>query len=521
MSNRSKLSFVGLIATFILTTMAGGMAVSAEPDHAREAHVPNVYLAANFTVNYRGPGDNGTCDTSEDGALIAWPNDAKTAMNHVIDILDDLITSSQTIVVDACYQPHQQTSSLAYAGATDSYNVDNGMGQAVYAVALQNAIDNTDNNGASPEITTSTNSAISWDYCTTNCSVDPAKFDFVSTLVHEFLHGLGFAMGFGVDNDNAPTVGNYPSPPTITDIFVYTSADYATNPNKQITSLPNNTAALLNIYNAGSGMVEFRGTNTLTANGFAPYIFSVANDWQSGSSMSHLDDNHATNMGRMMNAATGSGPSSRTVDAITLMFLKDIGWTIAEASDYGDTEFAAYGSAQHINTKTQVNSLWLGTDFSTENAAIRADTHDDGVTLQAWSDGADNGKVSLTVGSNTTNVKGCASIWIDWDGNDNFTDSADIAVAMMPVTNGSQDVMFTVPSGTFTGSGADKMFNARVRLQPDWDRDGVCNDQVGMRYQYGIAGGEVEDYQWTLSNSGALITAPSVTPRAYLPILSK
>ena len=518
MLNRSTISVFCLTAVFVLVLMIGERSVSAEPDHAITPRVPDAYFAANFTVNYRGPSDKGTCDTSEDGALIAWPDEAKQAMNHVIDILDDLITSSQTIVVDACYQPHSQTSSLAYASATDSYNADRGQGTVGYAVALLNALDNLDNNTERPEITTSANSAISWDFCTTNCTVDANKFDFVSTLVHEFLHGLGFAMGFGVDNDNNPTTGNYPSPAGVTDIFVYTSAAYTANPNKKIVSLTNNTAALLNIFNAGSGMVEFRGTNTQAINGFAPFVYSVANQWESGSSMSHLDDNHATNKGRMMNAATDSGPSSRTVDAITLMFLKDIGWTVAEASDYGDTEFAAYGDARHINSKTQVNSLWLGTDFTTEAAATRADTSDDGVALQSWTNGAGNGKVGVTVGSGTTNVKGCVSVWVDWDNNNNFTDSADSAVNMVAVTNGSQTVTFNVPDGTFTGSGDNKTFNARVRLQPDWDLDGTCDDQVAMRYQYGIAGGEVEDYQWTLTNSGSL---PTLDQKVYVPIVMK
>ena len=518
MLSRSTVSALGLIALFVSAMMMGERSVSAESDPARQPQAPNVYLTANFTVNYRGPSDMGTCDTSEDGALIAWPNDAKLAMNHVVDILDDLITSPQTIVVDACYQPHAQAGSLAYAGATDSYNANNGHGNVGYAVALINAIDNADNNGSRPEITTSANSSISWDFCTTGCTVDANKFDFVSTLVHEFLHGLGFSMGFGVDNDNSPTTGNYPSPAGITDIFVYTSAAYTTNPSKQITSLTNNTAALLNIFQAGSGMVEFRGTNTQAINGFAPFVYSVSNSWQAGSSMSHLDDNHATNKGRMMNAATPSGPSSRTVDAITLMFLKDIGWTVLETSDYGDSELAAYGDARHINSKSQVNSLWLGADFTTENAATSSDANDDGVALQSWTNGDGNGKVDLTVGTNTTNVKGCASIWIDWDGNNNFTDSADAAVSMQPVTNGSQTMTFNVPSGTFTGSGGDKTFNARVRLQPDWDVDGTCDDQVEMRYQYGIAGGEVEDYQWTLTNSGGIV---SLVPRAYLPQVFK
>ncbi|MBP7963672.1 MAG: hypothetical protein KBG20_18815 [Caldilineaceae bacterium] len=33
-------------------------------------------------------------------------------------------------------------------------------------------------------------------------------------------------------------------------------------------------------------------------------------------------------------------------------------------------------------------------------------------------------------------------------------------------------------------------------LQPDWDRDGTCSDQVAMGHKFGVFGGEVEDYQW-------------------------
>lgn len=500
-----KLLIIGLMLGLV-TFLAVVAPSSAEPppqtEHVR-TYAPNVYRTATFDVNYRGPNNQGQCPTSSElGALLAWPDEAKAAMNHVIDILTPLLNSGPTIAVDACYQPDSTSGSLAFASAVDNYDVDysakNGVpGVRNYAVALANSLDDTDNNGARPEIMTSVNSNQQWDYCTTGCTVDANKFDFVSTLVHEFLHGLGFAMSFGVDNDSNPTQGNFSNPAGVTDYFVFSSAAYSANPNKRLIELTNPSVDLLQIYMAGSGNVEFRGSNTVAINGFAPYIYSVANSWEQGSSMSHLDDNHESNLGRMMNAATNSGPSSRTVDAITLMFMKDIGWSVNDASDFGDAEMAAYGDARHINSKDFANRMWLGTDFSTEGSAGRADSNDDGVSISGskWSDGANGATISVTT-NGISGLRGCLSVWVDWDNNNNFTDTADPVVSMRPITNGAgQIISFDVPAGTFTSNQA-RTLNTRVRLQPDWDRDGACDDQVAMRYNHGVFGGEVEDYQW-------------------------
>ncbi len=482
---------LALLAALVLIP-AGGPARA-------EGNSPDVYQAANFTVIYRQPGgDEGACDTSgADGPLIAWPQEAKTAMNHVIDILDDLIVSGPPIVVDACFQAHNDATSLAYASAVTEYVRDYGVGNHTYAVALANARDNTDNNGAASEILVSVNQKFAWSYCTTNCAVPEDKNDFVSTVLHEFIHGLGFYMSFGVDNPAAPTLGLYSQVPTITDFFVYTSPAYAADPNRQLISLPNNSQAFRDIFLAGSGTVEFRGPATTAATGFSPFIYSVANSWEAGSSMSHLDDNHATDLGRLMNAATPSGPSSRTVDAVTLMFLKDIGWGISEASDYGDGSMTGpYGEARHINDKNFVDALWLGNDFTTEAPAITgSDSADDGVQMAGlpWKDGNNGGSVSLTVGG-AANTAGCLSGWIDWTGNNSFADADDAVITMLPVTSGQRTLSFAVPAGTFPDPPTNKTLNARFRLLPDWDRDGRCDDQIAVRPRSTEVGGEVEEY---------------------------
>jgi len=480
---------------------------------------PNVYNAATFTVNYRGPGDQGSCTVGQDGLgdLIAWPAEAKAAMNHAIDILDDLINSGPTIVVDACYQPDSTEGSLAAAGAAGNYSVDysakNGVsGTRSYAVALVNALDGVDNNGADPEISATVNSNQVWDYCTANCTVDSAKFDFVSTMVHELLHGLGFAMSFGVDNDTNPTAGNFSDPSGVTDYFVFTSAA-ATNPNQRLVDLTNPSQDLLNIFLSGSGKVEFRGPNTVAVNGFAPFIYSTA-QWQQGSSMSHLDDNHPSNNGRMMNAATPEGPSSRTVDAMTLMFMKDIGWSVNDAADYGDAEMNAYGTAQHINHKAFANALWIGAEMTTEASAVSADASDDGVVAAVgnWSVGTNGATITVAVSSTPATTNGCLSVWVDWDNNSNFSDANDSVVSMRPIATGTnQSISFDVPAEAFTGNTA-RTLNARVRLQPDWDRDGTCSDQVAMGHEFGVFGGEVEDYQW-----GNVVLDKFI----YLPMISR
>lgn len=473
-----------------------------------------VYRAVNFQINYRTADSPGACGP-DDGDFQAWGAEAQVAMNHVVDILDDLLNSSTPIVIDACFQlvdPAGDT--LAFAGENGSLTQDEvpalPIANRTYPVALANAISGFDQNGGEVEIVATANSAVAWDFCTVGCTVAGDRTDFVSTMVHEVLHGLGFSTSFDQDQDN-PSLGVYAEPPAVIDDFVIRAADGV-----KLLDLPNGSAALLNAMQQGSGAVAFSGPNTLAANnGVAPFLYTP-NLFSQGSSMSHWDDDHPTNLGRMMNSATGDGPSSRVVDAVTLMVLKDIGWSVNEPSDYGDSALAAYGNARHINDPSFVHYIILGASFSATAGPVMGDPSTDGVKRpQTWTVGANGGQFTVTVSSNQVAARGCLSGWIDWNADGNFAGPGEQIVAMSPVSAGEHPVQFDIPA--HAGSGV--LYNARIRLMPDWNGDGFCNDQAPLTPSGSIFGGEAEDYQWPLS--GGTVVVPPAEQRLILTLISR
>ncbi len=502
---KAQILLLSLITLLFLTAL-NQQSASAVAD---ETEALSVYQNATFTVKFRTAADPGDCPTpdSEVGQLQAWPDEAQSAMNHVVDILDNMVNSAVPIVVDACYQPDSSPGSLAFASATESFDGDAGGRTVTYAAALANAIDGVDNNGDRSEILTSVNSNVSWDYCATNCTVAEDKFDFVSTLVHEILHGMGFAMTFGVDDNDSPTIGTYG--PDITDTFVYTF-NGTTEVTKMI-DIENNSAELLNAFLGGSGTVVFAGPKTKDANDSrSAFIYSTAT-WENGSSMSHLDDNHPSNLGRMMNAATGEGPSSRTVDALTLALLEDIGWSVNDQRDYSDA--SGYEAASHIASTDMVNHIRIGATVTTESGASASDGSDDGVVANGtWSAGAEGGEVAIDI-QGSTGARGCLNAWADWNGDKDFADDGERIITMEPVGIEMVNMVFDVPDSVDPSE--SHVF--RIRLHQDWDNDGACDDQVGVSSSIRLMNGEVEDYTFptTTVNPGDL------DPAVYLPIVTR
>ncbi|MCB9150363.1 MAG: hypothetical protein H6641_16535 [Caldilineaceae bacterium] len=512
MRNYAKVWMALWMAAIFSIFMGGGGSAWAKAD--TPARVQS-YRTVNFQVNYRDAANPGACNPN-DGDFQPWSAEAQAAMNHVVDILDDLINSVPSIVIDACFQavdPNGGT--LAFAGEngnlTQAEVAALPVANRTYPMALANAITGVDQNGADVEVVATANSAVVWDFCTVGCTVAADRTDFVSTMVHEVLHGLGFSMSFDQSQDD-PSLGIYADPPAVIDDYVIQAAGGA-----KLLDMPNNSAALLNAMQQGSETIAYNGPNTLAINnGNTPFIFSPTT-FQQGSSMSHWDDDSPTNLGRMMNSATDTGPSARVVDAITLMVLKDIGWSVNDAADFGDGALAAYGSAQHINSPSFVGHMKLGQSFSTEAAPAAADASDDGITRPTtWTAGPNGGQITASVVSNQAGVTGCLSGWIDWNRDGDFGDADEQIAAMRAAPVGNVQVQFNIPANADNAAA----YNGRIRLIPDWDGDGACNDQVALSPSGGVLGGEVEDYQWMLSG-GSVINPPVIKQMLFLPLVEK
>lgn len=189
-------------------------------------------------------------------------------------------------------------------------------------IAHRKILDGTDGNGSDADGEIEWNFFHDWDL---DNDVGEDSFDFISTAMHEILHAIGFtgavfSDGSGlfdspIDEPNAwhpfdqflvDGSGNR----LISDAFIFDSS--------QVSTL------------TGGSSVFFNGTNTLAANSGNPVVIYSPNPWEDGSSLSHTDD--ATYVGAdalLMNAATETGPGTRTISDLELAMLRDLGFEFA------------------------------------------------------------------------------------------------------------------------------------------------------------------------------------------------
>ncbi len=508
----SRRLLIGL-ATLVLLVGIATPASSA----ASEPGTPKVFQAVNFMVVY----NPSTCQNT----TVPWPAEAQAALNQTVTILDSLVNSTPTIRIDACYENADSPDTLASAGPNDFFDKSTvpalPMPNIAYGVALANAISGVDNNGDRAEISLSVNKDINWNFNPALGSSSATQFDFVSTVLHELIHGLGFVDSSAMNNGTL-SLGDQNGQFNVYDTFL------VDNNGTQLITLPNNSQALADALQAGSGNLHWNGPNAIAANSNARPSLFAPNPYQTGSSISHLDDTVAANAGRLMNSATDAGPGAHAPSAVSLMMLKDMGWSVNEASDYGDLPAiyamttAAEDGARHIR-----DGLSLGASVTTENAGTpsdtaTADTGDDGIALVGtWGNGANGGTLQATINDG----RGCLSGWIDWNNNGTFDDAGEQVIAMQAVAAGAQTIQITVPDNTFNGATAVSRF-ARFRLAPDIDGDGNCSatDQQTLAPRGTVFGGEVEDYQLQFAADGTPTTQPPPTPQQYrvtLPLITK
>ena len=155
-------------------------------------------------------------------------------------------------------------------------------------------------------------------------SVDGALFDFKSTMLHELLHAAGFSasiMPNGTDGctQAAPTAGGW----NPFDQHLGNTTKNFINASFVIDTAAWNAAVTGGAGNAG---VLWRGSNGVAANAGNPIPIFSPNPYQEGSSISHMDDDFYTATALLMEAATGAGPGVRTLAAIELGIMQDIGF---------------------------------------------------------------------------------------------------------------------------------------------------------------------------------------------------
>ena len=188
--------------------------------------------------------------------------------------------------------------------------------------------------GGTYDIVANFNSDFADWYFGTDGLVPSSQWDFVTVVLHEIGHGLGFAGSFTTVSGG---VGRWDSSsnPGIPAIYTRFVRDGAST---MITSYSSPSAALATTLQGGTGSLFWTGRFGTAGNGSVQPTLYSPNPWEAGSSFSHFDQ--TTYATELMKPALPNGVAIHSPGTRTLGVLRDIGWgdeLVIQAYGYNTT----------------------------------------------------------------------------------------------------------------------------------------------------------------------------------------
>jgi hypothetical protein len=331
------------LALVVLLAALGG-AASARPAVAQSASLPGVLVyvyaahtdspipyvpppaeyvlvkdgvraeSANITVNYIG----------------IWDPQAVTAFEQAVSIWETLLTSPVEIRVNATWEnlgpgvlggagPANFRRNFANAPVLDTW----------YPRATADKLAGTDLDPGTQDINAQFNSAFSDWYFGTDGQPPFDKYDFVSVVLHELGHGLGFTGSMRVGGGCGTGLGCWGSGT----IFPFIYDRFAVNGSAQSlidTNLFGNPSPEL-AAQLTSNNVFFNGPSAVKINGGNVKLYAP-NPFASGSSYSHLDEIFNGTPNALMTFSASNGEAIHSPGNVTLCMFKDMGWTVTLGS---------------------------------------------------------------------------------------------------------------------------------------------------------------------------------------------
>ncbi len=245
---------------------------------------------------------------------------AEAAFAYAVDIWASTLTSGVVINVTANWttlgagvlgSAGPNTLRRNFTGAT--------MGNTWYPIALANKLNGSDLAAGQTDITANFNSSFNW-YLGTDGNTPGGQYDFVTVVLHELGHGLGF-VGSGSVSGSQGFIGSSGSP-YIYDQFV------ENNGGTNITSFTNGSTALGDEL-TGNQLYWFGASGMANNGGNRPRIYAPGS-WNGGSSYSHLNESTygSGNINSLMTPQIGSAESNHNPGPITVGMFEDMGWSV-------------------------------------------------------------------------------------------------------------------------------------------------------------------------------------------------
>lgn len=252
---------------------------------------------------------------------VGFPPDAQKAFQYAVDIWKTLISSSVTIRVKANWISLAK-GVLGSCGPTVYYKNFNSTQKwnCYYPVAVVEKMLGEEVNGADQfDIDASFNKDFSNWYFGTDGNTPHIQYDFVSVILHELTHGLGFTGLLYTGSGSGAYSYGLDKSPGIYDKFVTDQFGEKLVDTLQFV----NPSVGLNLALA-SGWLDF---DTKLADGQLPRLYAPAK-WDTGSSIYHLDDSTypAGDANSLMTPFTGTGEAIHDPGPYALAIMNEIGW---------------------------------------------------------------------------------------------------------------------------------------------------------------------------------------------------
>ncbi len=250
-------------------------------------------------------------------------NTSINAVEYAASILESILPDDVHITVTATWKNISEPGVLANSSSTGygvGWGIDAFLPWAVYPAALAEKISgsllNTDNEG---DIELNINSSVNW-YFGLDGNTPTLRYDLVTVVLHELIHGIGFFDSFYVET----STGSYgtSSVPTIYDRFI----ENASGVKLTDTIAYINPSAELKTQ-ITSGKVYFDGpVVNRYLSGARAKIYSPAT-YSGGSSISHLDEDTYEDIdGALMTPYIKRGEAIHNPGKLVRAMLGDIGW---------------------------------------------------------------------------------------------------------------------------------------------------------------------------------------------------
>ena len=263
----------------------------------------------------RGQNNNATIIVNYNG----FTEEAQAAFQYAVDIWASYLKSPVPIIVNANFIELQQ-GVLGSAGPTNFVRDFAGApaDTTFYPIALAEKIAGKDLNAPGAADINSNFSSVFDFYFGLDGNPPSNQYDFVSIVLHELGHGLGFTGATSYQDG----IGNW-SLNSNNDASIYTKF-VELGDGTLITDIPSGTEEAGNAFTSND--LFFNGSISVSALGETPKLYAPSS-WNQGSSYSHLDESEypAGDPNSLMSPQFGSGEAIHD-PGISLDIFADMGW---------------------------------------------------------------------------------------------------------------------------------------------------------------------------------------------------